>query len=69
MAENQSDGTFSDRVETNIVLNRVLGGAQIAFEVRDTQSYTVSAAGEITGFTFDHVENGVTTSATATSTP
>ena len=60
------DGTFTDRVETNIVLNRVLGGAQIAFEVRDTQSYTVSAAGEITGFTFDHVENGVTTSATGT---
>lgn len=62
----KADGTFTDRVETNIVLNRVLGGAQIAFEVRDTQVYTVNAAGEITGFTFDHVENGVTTSATGT---
>lgn len=62
----KTDGTSTDRVETNIVLNRVLGGAQIAFEVRDTQVYAVSAAGEITGFTFDHVENGVTTSATGT---
>jgi hypothetical protein len=62
----KADGTFTDRVETNIVLNRVLGGAQIAFEVRDTQVYTVSAVGEITGFTFDHVENGVTTAATGT---
>jgi len=62
----KADGTFTDRVETNIVLNRVLGGAQIAFEVRDTQVYTVSAVGEITGFTFDHVENGVTTSAIGT---
>jgi hypothetical protein len=62
----KADGTFSDRVETNIVLNRALGGANVAFEVRDTQVYTVSAAGEITAFTFDHVENGVTTSATGT---
>ena len=29
------DGTYSDRVETNIVLNRVLAGTTIAFEVRD----------------------------------
>lgn len=62
----KADGTFSDRVETNIVLNRALGGANVAFEVRDTQVYTVNAAGEITAFTFDHVENGVTTSATGT---
>src|ERR1043165_4508147 len=62
----KADGTSSDRVETNIVLNRALGGANVAFEVRDTQVYTVSAAGEITAFTFDHVENGVTTSATGT---
>lgn len=62
----KADGTFTDRVETNIVLNRVLGGAQVAFEVRQTQIYTVDAEGRITGFTFDHVENGVTTSATGT---
>ena len=59
----KADGTYSDRVETNIVLNRVLGGTAIAFEVRDTQVYTVNAAGTITGFTFDHVENGATTAA------
>jgi hypothetical protein len=62
----KADGTFNDRVETNIVINRALGGANVAFEVRDTQVYTVSATGEITTFTFDHVENGVTTSATGT---
>jgi hypothetical protein len=64
----KADGTFSDRVETNIVLNRALGGANVAFEVRDTQVYSVSAVGEITSFTFDHVENGVTTAATGTVT-
>jgi hypothetical protein len=62
----KADGTFTDKVETNIVLNRALGGANIAFEVRDTQAYTVNAAGDITGFVFDHVENGVATSATGT---
>ena len=64
----KSDGTYSDRVETNIVLNRALGGVAIAFEVRDTQAYTISADGNIKGFTFDHVENGVTTAATGTVT-
>jgi Transglutaminase-like superfamily len=44
----------------------VLGGAAIAFEVRDTQAYTVSADGNIKGFTFDHVENGATTAAIGT---
>ncbi len=62
----KSDGTYADRVETNIVLNRVLAGTAIAFEVRDTQAYSVSADGTITGFTFDHVENGATTAATGT---
>ena len=62
----KSDGMYSDRVEINIVLNRVLGGTAIAFEVRDTQVYTVSADGTINSFTFDHVENGATTAATGT---
>ncbi|HEX3133972.1 MAG TPA: transglutaminase domain-containing protein, partial [Planctomycetota bacterium] len=62
----KADGTFTDRVETNIVLNRALGGVNIAFEVRDTQAYTISAAGDISAFTFDHVENSVTTAATGT---
>jgi Transglutaminase-like superfamily len=61
-----ANGTFTDRVETNIVLNRVLAGTAIAFEVRDTQVYTVNSVGEITAFTFDHVENGSVTSATGT---
>ena len=62
------DGTYSDRVETNIVLNRVLAGTTIAFEVRDTQVYKVNASGVITAFTFDHVENGTVTSAMGTVT-
>ncbi len=60
------DGTYSDRVETNIVINRVLGAATISFAVRDTQVYTVGADGDIRAFTFDHVENDVTTAATGT---
>jgi Transglutaminase-like superfamily len=57
------NGEKTDRLETNIVLNRVLAGAPIAFEVRDTQVYRVNARGAITKFTFDHVENGAVTTA------
>jgi predicted membrane protein len=62
----KSNGTYLDRVETNVVINRVLAGTVVAIEVRDTQVYAVSADGTITGFTFDHVENGATTAATGT---
>ena len=64
----KADGTYSDRVETSIMLNRKLGAAVISFAVRDTQAYTVGADGNIRAFTFDHVENDIATAATGTVT-
>lgn len=57
------DGGRTDRLESRVVIARKLGGVAINMTVADNQSFTEDAQGRITGFRFDHEENGQPTSA------